>query len=86
MTLWTSRRRDGGLARIVLRRAGIAVAAFVVFQFAVFPVAVAYVVTHAARPPVERIDLGGRDTDVRFRTSDGLRLQARTCPRATGPP
>ena len=54
------------------------------FQFVVFPVAVAYVVTHAARPPVERIDLGGRDTDVRFRTSDGLRLHGSYVPSRNG--
>ena len=46
--------------------------------------AVAYVVTHAARPPVERIDLGGRDTDVRFRTSDGLRLHGSYVPSRNG--
>ena len=84
VTLWSTRNRDGGPARLVLRRAGIAVAAFVVFQFVVFPVAVAYVVTHAARPPVERIDLGGRDTDVRFRTSDGLRLHGSYVPSRNG--
>ena len=86
VTLWTTRNRDGSLTRRALRRAGIGIAACVVFQFVVFPVAVAYVVTHAARAPVERIDLDGRDTDVRFRTSDGLQLMARTFPRATAPP
>ena len=84
VTLWTTRKRDGGLARRSLRRAGIGVAAFVVFQFVVFPVGVAYVVTHAARPPVERIDLDGRDSDVRFRTSDGLGLHGSYVPSRNG--
>ncbi|HEX5909713.1 MAG TPA: alpha/beta fold hydrolase [Thermoleophilaceae bacterium] len=84
VTVWTTRDREGSLGRRVLRRTGIGLAAFVVFQFVVFPLSVGYVVTHAARPPVEHIDLGGRDTDVRFRTNDGLRLHGSYVPSRNG--
>jgi dienelactone hydrolase len=83
-TLWTTRNRHGGVARRSLRRVGLGVAAFVMFIFVVFPLSVAYVVTHAARPPVERIDLAGQDIDVRFRTSDGLQLYGSYVPSRNG--
>src|ERR671914_208381 len=51
VTLWTTRRRHGGVARRVLRRGAIGVAAAFLAVFGVFPIGYAYVRTHAARPP-----------------------------------
>src|SRR5688500_6690266 len=53
VTLWTTRRRHGGVPRRVLRRIAIGVAAAFVAVFVVFPLGYAYVGTHAARPPVD---------------------------------
>jgi dienelactone hydrolase len=40
-----------------------------------FPVAISYVVTHAARAKVPAADLGAPHEDVEFTTADGLRLK-----------
>jgi uncharacterized protein len=74
-TLWTTRRRSGGLVRRGLRRSAIGAAGLVTFFFVLFPLAYAYVGTHAARPPVTDIDLGTPARDVQLHTSDGLTLE-----------
>jgi uncharacterized protein len=85
VTLWTTRKREGSLVRRVLRRAGIAVAAGVVAFFVLFPIGYAYVGTHAARPPVEDIDLGSANVeDVQLHTSDGLTLEGSYVPSENG--
>jgi hypothetical protein len=75
LTLWRSRKRTDRLwwrySRRTLLGAGAAFAAFAVL----LPVAIAYVVTHAARPYVPAADLGAAHEDVEFETSDGLTLK-----------
>jgi uncharacterized protein len=85
VTLWTTRKREGSLVRRVLRRAGIAVAAGVVAFFVLFPLGYAYVGTHAARPPVDDIDLGSANVEaVQLQTSDGLTLEGSYVPSENG--
>ena len=74
-TLWRSRRRDDRLwwryGRRLLLAAGVAFLALAVL----IPVAIAYVVTHAARAKVPHANLGAAYENVSFTTSDGLRLK-----------
>jgi uncharacterized protein len=85
VTLWTTRRRHGSLPVRVLRRAGIGVAALFFAAFVVVPIGFAYVGTHAARPPVEDIDLGSTAVeDVQLHTSDGLTLEGSYVPSQNG--
>jgi uncharacterized protein len=85
VTLWTTRRRHGSMPLRVVRRVGIGVAAFFVAMFVVFPIGYAYVGTHAARPPVEDIDLGSAAVeDVQLHTSDGLTLEGSYVPSENG--
>jgi uncharacterized protein len=75
VTLWRSRRCDDRLwwryGRRLLLAAGAAFAAMAVL----FPLALAYVVTHASRAHVPAVDLGAAYENVEFTTSDGLRLK-----------
>jgi uncharacterized protein len=75
VTLWRSRRRDDGLWWRYGRRLIIAASAVVAAMAFLFPVALAYVVTHASRAHVPAADLGAAYEDVTFTTSDGLRLK-----------
>jgi hypothetical protein len=85
VTLWTTRRRHGGVPRRVLRRIAIGVAAAFVAVFVVFPLGYAYVGTHAARPPVDDIDLGSEAVEeVQLHTSDGLTLEGSYVPSENG--
>jgi hypothetical protein len=85
VTLWTTRKREGGVPRRVLRRAGVGVVALIVGVFLVFPIGYAYVATHVARPPVEDIDLGSTNVEnVQLHTSDGLTLEGSYVPSENG--
>jgi uncharacterized protein len=85
VTLWTTRRRHGSVPLRVLRRAGIGVAALFFAAFVVFPIGYAYVGTHAARPPVDDIDLGSAAVEeVQLHTSDGLTLEGSYVPSRNG--
>jgi hypothetical protein len=85
VTLWTTRRRHGGLARRSLRRVAIGFVSVVFAVFVVFPIGYAYVGTHAARPPVDDIDLGSANVeDVQLHTSDGLTLEGSYVPSENG--
>ena len=84
VTLWRTRRTEGNLAWRYARRAMLAVAAFFAFSAVVFPVAIAYVTTHAARAVVPANVLGVAYEDVSFTTSDGLRLQGWYVPSRNG--
>jgi fermentation-respiration switch protein FrsA (DUF1100 family) len=76
VTLWRTRRRQGGLLRRSLRRMAIGAAGIVVAVVVLLPFGFAYVVTHVARPPVDDIDLGSTNVqDVELHTSDGLTLE-----------
>jgi len=82
-TLWRS-RKAGSLVRRVLRRAAVALGLVVGGYFIVFPVAQAYVITHAARAYVPAPELGTAHEDVAFTTSDGLRLEGWYVPSRNG--
>ena len=75
VTLWTHRRRDGRVwwryGRPLLAVGGV----YVVVSALLFPLAIAYAVTHTARAHVPRADLGAPYENVEFKTSDGLRLK-----------
>jgi dienelactone hydrolase len=73
-TLWTSRRRDEGLARRYGRRTLKAVGVLLVAAIVALPLTVAYVGAHVARAEVPPADLGAADEDVTLHTSDGLDL------------
>jgi uncharacterized protein len=75
VTLWRSRRRNDGRQRRYVRRLFLTAAAAVVVMFVLFPISLAYVVTHTARAEVPRADLGTAYEKVEFTTSDGLLLK-----------
>lgn len=79
--LWRSRRRGG---RVVLRRASIALAAFVGAYWLLLPVAVAIYATHRPREVVRPADLGVPYRSVELRTADGLELAAWYAPSRNG--
>jgi hypothetical protein len=74
-TLWTSRRRDDSRWWRYSRRLLVAAAAAVVTAAVLFPISIAYVVTHALRAHVPAATLGAPYENVEFRTSDGLLLK-----------
>ncbi len=84
VTLWKSRRLEGALWWRYLRRllltAGVAITAFFVAQ----PVALSYVVTHAAKGDVPAANLGAPHENIHFETSDGLRLEGWYVPSRNG--
>jgi hypothetical protein len=85
VTLWRTRRREGGPLRRSLRRVTIGVAALVVGFFVLYPLGYAYVGTHVARPPVDDIELGSRKVEaVKLHTSDGLTLKGSYVPSRNG--
>ncbi len=85
VTLWRTRRRDGGLVRRSLRRLAIGAATLIALVFVLFPLSFAYVITHVARAPEADIDLGGADAEaVKLHTSDGLTLHGSYVPSRNG--
>ena len=84
VVLWRSRRLDERRPRRYLRRTLVGVVALMAAVFVVLPVALAIVVNHKARAPVERADLGRPYTDVTLTTSDGLRLAGWYVPSRNG--
>ena len=84
VTLWRTRRIDGGrpwryLRRVLLGAAGVAVAVFVVA-----PLSAGYLFTHLGRPVVPEANLGRAYEEVSFTTSDGLRLSGWYVPSRNG--
>ena len=75
VTLWRSRRKTGNLMWRYGRRALLVVTGLLVVAFLVFPVSLAYVVTHMAPQRVPAPTLGAEYEEVQFRTSDGLLLK-----------
>ena len=75
VTLWRSRRRNDRLAWRYGRRALYAVAGLVVAGIVLFPISIAYVVTHVAPADVPAPNLGVAYEEVQFTTSDGLLLK-----------
>ena len=84
VTLWRSRRTDDRLWWRYTRRLIFIAATLFAILAVVIPVAIAYIVTHAARAEVPPPDLGASYEDVAFTTSDGLRLQGWYIPSRNG--
>src|SRR4051794_798054 len=84
VTLWRTRRADGGRPWRYGRRGLLAVAGFLVASAVVLPIAVAYITTHTARAVVPANRLGAASEDVTFSTSDGLRLRGWYVPSRNG--
>ncbi len=74
VTLWRSRKTTDRLWWRYPRRLLLSAGALVAVAVLLFPLAVSYVVTHAARAHVPTADLGAPYEEVEFTTSDGLRL------------
>ena len=83
-TLWQSRRTDDSRRRRYLRRGLISAAALALTAIVLFPVSIAYVVTHTARAVVPEPNLGAAHENVSFTTSDGLRLEGWFVPSRNG--
>ncbi len=75
VTLWRSRRTDDRPWWRYLRRALLVAATLFAAMAVLLPVAIAYVVTHAARATVPTANLGAPYDEVEFTTTDGLRLK-----------
>jgi uncharacterized protein len=75
VTLWRSRRLDDGRLWRYSRRALLGIAGLLVAGFVLFPIAIAYVVTHVAPASVPAADLGAPYENVQFETSDGFLLR-----------
>ena len=84
VTLWRGRRVDGSLPRRCGRRALLAVAAAALGFFIVMPALMGYQYTHLARPQVPEARLGSAYEEVRFETSDGLKLEGWYVPSRNG--
>jgi fermentation-respiration switch protein FrsA (DUF1100 family) len=82
--LWKSRRRDDRLWWRYGRRLLLVLGTLFAAVAVLFPVAIAYVVTHAARAHVPPADLGAAYEEVQFTTSDGLRLSGWYIPSRNG--
>lgn len=83
-TLWRTRRTDDRLLRRYLRRGLVTTGAVLLTGVVLFPVSIAYVVTHTARAVVPSPHLGATPEDVSFTTSDGLRLEGWFVPSRNG--
>ena len=75
VTLWRTRRTDNGLPVRYLRRVGWTALGLVTAFVVLFPLSIAYVITHAARDVVVPARLGAAYENVSLTTGDGLRLQ-----------
>ena len=82
--LWRSRRTDDSRRRRYLRRGFVLAGVVLLTGFVLFPVSIAYVVTHTARAVVPTPNLGAAHEDVSFTTSDGLRLEGWFVPSRNG--
>ena len=83
-TLWRSRRTDDSRRRRYLGAASFCAGVVLLVAIVLFPVSIAYVVTHTARAVVPTPNLGAAHEDVSFRTSDGLRLEGWFIPSRNG--
>jgi uncharacterized protein len=75
VTLWRSRRTDDRPWWRYARRLMLVVASLFAAFAILFPLAIAYIVTHAARATVPAARLGAPYENVQFTTADGLRLR-----------
>jgi dienelactone hydrolase len=82
--VWRTRRKSGGRARRILRRALLAVGALFVLYWVVLPAGLALVATHRPRSVDPVPDLGAPAVQVTVRTEDGLDLWAQYVPSRNG--
>jgi dienelactone hydrolase len=75
VTLWRSRRTDDRRWWRYLRRFLLFAGVFLATYVFLLPVAIAYIVTHAARATVPTAVLGAPYEQVEFTTADGLHLK-----------
>jgi uncharacterized protein len=75
VTLWRSRRQDDRRAWRYVRRALYVLAGLLVAGFILFPISIAYVVTHVAPQDVPAPNLAAAHEEVQFTTSDGYLLK-----------
>ena len=75
ITLWRSRRRTDHFAWRYGRRALYVLATLLVAGFVLFPISIAYVVTHVAPASVPAANLRTAYEDVQFTTGDGFLLK-----------
>lgn len=83
-TLWRTRRGSDSRRRRYTRRSLATLGAVGLIAVLLFPLALAYVVTHTARAVVPTPNLGAAHEDVSFTTSDGLRLEGWFIPSRNG--
>jgi MYXO-CTERM domain-containing protein len=84
VTLWRTRRTEGGLAWRYARRVLLAGGGVVAIYALLFPIGLAYVTTHVGRSVVPRNDLRVAYENVSFTTSDGLKLVGWYVPSKNG--
>jgi uncharacterized protein len=84
VTLWRTRRNDGGRPWRYGRRALLGGAAVLATMTIVLPVALGYITTHTARSVVPANHLGVASEDVTFETGDGLELHGWYIPSRNG--
>ena len=83
-SLWTMRRTDDRLHRRYLRRFALSALALLGAYVVLFPLALSYVFTHAARAVVPAAALGAAYEEVAFKTNDGLTLRGWYVPSKNG--
>jgi len=84
VTLWTTRRTDGGLRRACVRRSLIALAVVLFAFYVILPLGISYVSTHVGRLPAQHVDLGASARPVTFTTSDGVTIAGSYIPSRNG--
>jgi MYXO-CTERM domain-containing protein len=84
VTLWRTRRTEGNRPWRYARRGLLGASGFVVATLVLFPIGLAYVVTHTARAVVPENQLGAAYENVSFETSDGLTLKGWYVPSRNG--
>jgi uncharacterized protein len=75
VTLWRSRRQDDRRVWRYVRRALYVLAGLLVAGFILFPISIAYAVTHVAPQDVPAPNLAAAYEEVQFTTSDGYLLK-----------
>jgi fermentation-respiration switch protein FrsA (DUF1100 family) len=84
LTLWRTRRTEGNRPWRYTRRGLLGAAGLVAASLILFPIGLAYVVTHTARAVVPENELGAAYENVSFETSDGLTLKGWYVPSRNG--
>jgi dienelactone hydrolase len=84
VTLWRTRRAEGSRWWRYPRRALLGIAGFVLAVVLLVPIGLGYVTTHVGRAVVPPDHLGVAHQNVKFETSDGLKLEGWYVPSRNG--